>query len=133
MKEQRIGFFLTPTFAMLPFITAVETLRVANEFSDQPIYSWRFITLDGQPVISGNSMEITADSSIEDAGDFDIVIVAGAYLPNFYHQPRAFAWLRSVASKKQRCAQSVREATCWHRRDYSTTTVALFTGSITPA
>ena len=100
MKEQRIGFFLTPTFAMLPFITAVETLRFANESSGKSIYSWKFITLDGQSVMSGNSMEVTADTSINDAFDFDIVIVAGAYLPHLYRQPRVNTWLRSLASRK---------------------------------
>ena len=36
--ERRIGFLLTPTFSILPFIAAVEPLRAANRLSDRALH-----------------------------------------------------------------------------------------------
>ncbi len=97
--ERRIGFFLAPTFAMLPFIAAIETLRVANRFSGKPLYSWHIFSIDGKPVQASNGMLQPAESAITDIDTFPMIIVCGAHTPHYYKEPRTFQWLRSLASK----------------------------------
>ena len=49
--EQEIGFYLTDNFSLLPFVAAVEPLRIANRMSRKPLYQWSIVTGDGNPDI----------------------------------------------------------------------------------
>lgn len=97
--ERRIGFFLAPTFAMLPFIAALETLRVANRFSGKPLYSWHLFSIDGQPVRASNGMEQVVEAGIDEIEEFPMVIVCGDHTPHYYNESKTFQWLRSIASR----------------------------------
>ena len=97
--ERKIGFFLTPTFSMLPFIAALETLRVANRFSKKALYSWHSFSIDGKPVKASNGMLQPVESSIDEVSRFPMVIVCGAHSPQDYGELRAFQWLRSLVSR----------------------------------
>ena len=95
--ECRIGFLLTPTFSILPFISAVEPLRVANRFSGRAVYSWHVFSSDGEPVVAANGMAMTADASIQEVASFPTVIVCGPHDPNHFQNPEIEAWLRRLA------------------------------------
>ena len=97
--ERRIGFFLAPTFAALPFVAAIETLRVANRFSGRALYSWHTFSVDGEPVVASNGMWQMIETSIETIEAFPMVIICGAHTPHHYNEPRTFQWLRLLASK----------------------------------
>ena len=98
--EQKIGFFLAPTFAMLPFIAAIETLRVANRFSGKPLYSWHVFSLDGKAVPASNGMLQQPEASIKSISHFPMVIVCGSHNPHNYNEPQALQWLRSIAARR---------------------------------
>ena len=95
--ESRIGFLLTPTFSILPFISAVEPLRVANRFSGRALYSWHVFSRDGEPVVAANGMSQAAEACIEDVASFPTVIVCGPHDPNRFDSPAIDAWLRRLA------------------------------------
>lgn len=97
--ERKIGFFLAPTFSMLPFIAALETLRVANRLNGKALYSWHIFSIDGNPVKASNGMLQVAESGIDAINGFPMVIVCGAHSPHLYDEARTCQWLRSLASR----------------------------------
>ncbi len=95
--ERQIGFFLVPSFTMLPFVSAVEPLRAANRVSGRALYRWRIFTADGEPAIASNGMSQVADAAIDGMQRCPAMIVCGPYEPNLYEDKKVFAWLRGLA------------------------------------
>lgn len=56
----------------------VEPLRAANMLTGQMLYSWRFCTLDGAPVVSSSGLKITPDGDVVEKGG-DMLIVMPSY------------------------------------------------------
>ncbi|MCB1385457.1 MAG: GlxA family transcriptional regulator [Nitratireductor sp.] len=50
---------------MIAFSTAIEPLRLANRMLGRDMYSWRLASLDGNPVIASNGIEVTVDCSLD--------------------------------------------------------------------
>ena len=95
--ESRIGFLLTPTFSILPFVSAVEPLRAANRCSGRALYSWHVFSSDGQPVAAANGMTQAAEASIDEVASVPTVIVCGPHDPNRFDSPEIVHWLRRLA------------------------------------
>lgn len=92
--EQQVAFYLCEHFSMLPFIMAVETLRIANRRTKKPLYQWKTISANGKSVSACNGMTQPADYAVEDAPYFPMIFVCGPYEPRkFKHKP-SMAWLR---------------------------------------
>ena len=91
--EHSIGFFLTSNFSMLPFVSALEPLRIANRMARKPLYRWSVITEDGRPALATNGLEVAADYSISDAPDFAMLFVAGPHEPSLFDQPKSLDWI----------------------------------------
>jgi len=96
--ERRVGFFLAPTFAMLPFVSALEPLRAANRYSRRPLYAWQCHSLDGAPVAACNGMQQAVDGDLASAGGLDLLVVCGPHDPLGYRDKRLFQWLRQQAA-----------------------------------
>ena len=96
-EPKRFGFLLTPGFSIVPFITAVEPLRIANRLSGRELYDWFSLSKDGAPVTSSNGMTQLPDRSIEAAGALDTLFVCGPFDPQGYQDREVFAWLRRLA------------------------------------
>ena len=95
--EQTIGFFLSPSFSMLPFVSAVESLRLANRLSGRNLFAWRILTQDGAPVRASNGMAQVPDGTMTDDAGLSMVLVCGPHEPHGYRAPKVYAWLRSMA------------------------------------
>ena len=86
----RYGFLVVPNYSMIAVSSAIEPLRMANRLSEQHLYEWPFITLDGEPVQASNSLVINPDYSIDNAPKLDILFVcsgidvSGAYTKAFH-------------------------------------------------
>ena len=87
--ERAVGFYLPDSFNMLPFISALEPLRVANRLSKRPLYQWRTISDDGSDIHSSSGMRQRVDQSIATAGEFSLLVVSGPFYPEQYHNPAA--------------------------------------------
>ncbi|MEL4375915.1 AraC family transcriptional regulator [Brucella cytisi] len=59
-----IVFYLTPTFSLLEFSLAVETLRLANQALGCPAYRWRIASQTGNQVSSSCGVPITTTSTV---------------------------------------------------------------------
>jgi transcriptional regulator GlxA family with amidase domain len=105
-KKRSIVFFLVPQFTMLPFMGAVETLRIANRMLGYDAYEWRLASVDGQRVQSSCGICLDVDTSLADerrnlSGDkrSNMVIVCSGINVEQYHNKSVNAWLREVYNR----------------------------------
>ncbi len=97
--EQKIGFFLTDTFAMLPFVSALEPLRAANRYSGRDLYDWVLLGSGGTEVRANNGMIVSVDGSIHDTSKLNRLIVCGPHEPHVYNDAKALRALRQHAAR----------------------------------
>jgi len=97
--EQVIGFFLADTFAMLPFISALEPLRAANRFSGRALYDWQLFSDSGASAVANNAMRLAVNACVHDNATLDRLIVCGPHDPHRYHDARVCRTLRHYASR----------------------------------
>jgi transcriptional regulator GlxA family with amidase domain len=95
----QLAFFLVPGFSMMAFAAAVEPLRVANRLAQRPLYAWRILSRDGEPVAASNGMLVVANARLEDAGAMSRLIVCAGFDPQLHDD-------RAVRTQLRRCAQS---------------------------
>lgn len=94
---QRIGFFLVPGFSMTALSCATEPLRFANRIHRRELYSWHLISRDGQLATSNNGFTLVPDLSIDQAGDFSLVLVVASLETAGYRERRVIDWLRRLS------------------------------------
>lgn len=100
LRPIRIGFLQVPNYSALAFSSAVEPLRMANQLTSRPIYSWPVITLDGQPAASSNGLSVPAEASIDAPGHLDMLVVCGGTNIKEACNRRLLAWLHQLARQK---------------------------------
>jgi transcriptional regulator GlxA family with amidase domain len=71
----RIGFLLAPQFSMMGFSAAIEPLRSANRIAERPLFDWRLISVDGQPVTASNGIPISVHDSLDQVTKTDMLVV----------------------------------------------------------
>lgn len=92
--ECTVGFFLTDSFSMMGFISALEPLRIANRLSGRAFYDWKIVSESGEAVTPTNgSMRVPCDYSLADAPDFKVVFVMAPYDPLPYDNRNLSRWL----------------------------------------
>ena len=92
----RVGFYLARRFSILPFINAVDPLRMANRLSNQTLFEWTFISRDGEPVEAINGMTIMVDQSLHDAGFIPNVVCCVGFDPIIEVRDPVKSWLRKL-------------------------------------
>lgn len=97
--QQQVAFYLCEHFSMLPFISAVETLRIANRRANKPLYQWKIITAKGKSVTACNGMTQSADYAIEAAAYFPMVFVCGPFEPRKFGHVPSLNWLKHQAEQ----------------------------------
>ena len=95
----RIGFYLARGFSIVPFINAVDPLRMTNKLSGRRLFDWSFISQDGQPVEAINGMTIMVDRALKDAGDYPNVICCVEFEPIIRVCRPVKNWLRLLARR----------------------------------
>ncbi|MBX2867077.1 MAG: GlxA family transcriptional regulator [Acidiferrobacterales bacterium] len=98
--ERSIGFVLFDSFNMLPFISALEPLRIANRLAKKPLYQWRLISEQGENIVASNGMTQSIDCSIEDSEAFSMLVVSGPFHPENFDSPSMLSWLQEQAEQK---------------------------------
>ncbi|MEM7196101.1 MAG: GlxA family transcriptional regulator [Pseudomonadota bacterium] len=91
--ERSVGFYLCDDFNMLPFMAALEPLRIANRRSREGLYQWRVITATGESVVASNGFLHRADMSIAEACELDMIMVAGPYFAKDFDHDPTLEWL----------------------------------------
>jgi transcriptional regulator GlxA family with amidase domain len=82
---------------MLPFITAIETLRITNRRADKPLYEWQVIISEGISVVASNGMQQRADYTASDALDYPVIFVCGPFEPRELDDRAGMNWLKTQA------------------------------------
>ncbi len=82
--QKRVGFFLVNTFALLPFVSALEALRAANRYSEKALYSWHLFGETNAPVVANNLIELKVEGALSPSADIDLLIVCGPHDPSHY-------------------------------------------------
>lgn len=82
---------------MVPFMVAIETLRIANRLSGKTLYEWPVFTQDGQPAAACNGMAQIPDGAIGEARDLDVLFVCAGNDPQEARDKPLYAALRRLA------------------------------------
>lgn len=94
-------FFLLPDFPMVPLATSVEPMRMSNRLSGEPLYAWKYASIDGNPVVAANGMVTQVDFSLDEIRKSlphstrpDGVIVCSGNDPERFENRSLLAFLR---------------------------------------
>ena len=91
-----IAFYLARRFSIVPFINAVDPLRMANKQSGKKLFEWAFISRDGRAVEAINGMSIMADLPLSEAGYFPNVICCVGFESPIVVRRQVVAWLQRL-------------------------------------
>ncbi len=92
-----VGFYLLPNFSMMAFASAIEPLRAANRLSQQQLFEWRLLSIDGGPVCASNRIEIAVHDAVRDSQSFDLLLVCAGLNGPPLTDKRPHQWLRGLA------------------------------------
>ncbi len=76
-KPHHFGFLLVDNFALIPYASVIETLRMANQVSGEKLYSWETLSIDGNPVSARCGLEISPKESNVDITNYSTFLVCG--------------------------------------------------------
>ncbi len=94
-----VVFLLVPQFSMIAFSSAIEPLRLANRVHGEETFSWRVLSVDGQPVTASNGLKLGVDGSFADMqGATAAVVCSGVDVQTFDHRDLT-GRLRGLASR----------------------------------
>ncbi|NQZ31881.1 MAG: GlxA family transcriptional regulator [Oceanospirillaceae bacterium] len=83
----RIGFLLVDKYSMIAMSSAIEPLRMANRLSQQTLYEWPVLTLDGQSVCASNGLMMAPGDSVDSVKNLDILFIcAGMDVDQVYNK-----------------------------------------------
>lgn len=97
--SRQVGLYLVSEFSMVAFMSAVETMRLANWVSGKALYTWRLISGDGRPVTASAGIDVVVDEAVADVNFCPTVLVCGGVDIQNREDPKLFAWLRRLASR----------------------------------
>ena len=93
---REVVFVLLPKFSMIALYGALEPLRVANRFAG-PVFTWRFISIDGEPVAASNEIPVSVSGPLSAVGRPSLAIFCASYEPERHFTRQVFAKIRALA------------------------------------
>ena len=99
MAQYDVVFVLIPRFSMIALYGALEPLRVANRFAG-PVFSWRFVSADGEPVAASNDIPVSVSGGLKDIGRPAMAVVSASYEPERGRTRPVLAAIRKLAREK---------------------------------
>ncbi|MCW2241652.1 GlxA family transcriptional regulator [Azospirillum canadense] len=94
-----VGILLVPGFSLMALSAVSEPIRAANRMSGKPLYSWKLISIDGEPITSSSGFTLLPHASIETAGPLDMVVAIASLDVAEFQDRRVFDWLRRLAGQ----------------------------------
>jgi transcriptional regulator GlxA family with amidase domain len=95
-----VGFIMLPEYSLSTFSNAVGILRMANRLTGKELYGWSLHSVDGQPVVSSDGLELILDGSLDDASEANIMLVCGGISVKSHCDKPLLDGLRKVAKSK---------------------------------
>lgn len=91
-----ITFLLLPEFPLYGLTPAIEALRIANQYADERVYEWLFVSIDGRPVAASNGMIFDVQGGIGEGEVAGLVFVLAGNHPLRHVSKTALNWLRRL-------------------------------------
>lgn len=79
---------------MLAFSATLDPLRMANWLSDAPLYTWKLLSSDGEPVTAANGVSVKVDGPISASQRPETLLIAASYDHEDLATPAILAPLR---------------------------------------
>lgn len=98
-KVTRVGFLLLDNFTMIALASALEPLRMANQLYGEELYNWHMISESGEPVVASDGLSLSADTSIAESPELDMIIVAGGLDITRGFTSKQVSWLQQRSRK----------------------------------
>lgn len=89
------AFLLIEKFSMFSLAAAIDVFRSANRLLGKDFYSWRTVSVDGDPVMASNGLPIKIDYSVADLAPADILFVSVGLTTEFAGKSKVLAALRT--------------------------------------
>lgn len=90
-----VDIVLTENFPILSLTLVTEPLRVANRESVEQKWRWRFLSIEGGPMMSSSGMRIDAEPLDDRLSD--VVLLLSSYHPETSLVPALLSWLKKRA------------------------------------
>lgn len=95
VTTREFAFLALPRFTLLAFSSAIEPLRIANQLTQQPLYRWSLVSVDGHPVESSAGVKVEADFGLMPLSrDTTVVVCSGTDASHAANQ-KVLGWLRN--------------------------------------
>jgi len=78
---QRFTFVLLDNFSMLPVVSAVDPLRLANRFSRRKLYSWQMCYAGAEPTCASNGMMLGPQILLDEVPETETLIICSGLDP----------------------------------------------------
>lgn len=88
---------------MIALYGALEPLRVANRFAG-PVFTWRFVSADGEPVSASNDIPVSVSGGLSDIGKPSMVVVSASYEPEKGKMEPTLAAIRKLSRSRVQMA-----------------------------
>ncbi len=99
-KVQKYGFLLMPSFSMLAFSSAIETIHMANWVSGKDLYQFCTLGKNTKVVLSNSGVATTTEYTLDDAPkDLDALFICGASTAGQDDDLSLDAWLLSCSKR----------------------------------
>ena len=92
------AFLMLEGFSALSFITAVETLRIANRAADREIFTWATHSEGGLPVTSSQGLAQLVDAALTSLDRHTTLLVCGGENIERAASPQILSWIRKHAA-----------------------------------
>lgn len=99
VQTREFAFLALPRFTLLAFSSAVDPLRIANQLTQKPLYTWRVVSVDGAPAESSAGITVGADQGLEPLSRDTTVIVCSGTDATQAADRRVLTWLRDHARR----------------------------------
>ena len=73
--RKKLAFVLLPNYSLMPYVSLIEPLRLANRVAGEPLYEWGTYSVDGQPVTASIGLKTSVDGPISEIRNADITLI----------------------------------------------------------
>jgi len=95
---RKLAFLLLPEFSHLGLAAAIEPLFIGNWLTQERVFDWTLVSVDGKPVRASNGMPISVDGDLAAAAGAKTVFVLASFEPAHAVRDRSVPrWLKRLA------------------------------------
>lgn len=97
VQTRQFAFLTLPNFTLLAFSALIDPLRIANQLTQRPLYSWRVVSIDGAPTCSSAGIRIDADQGLGPLPRDTTIVVCSGTDASSAADRKVLQWLRDHA------------------------------------